>query len=119
MGIKEFLKSIQVKEINYINVDRIERLINDKLPDFIRYILSNNNEMISFDDGIRLLSMDEILDAKEDLQIDFLSQGMIPLFDCFDNDFIVYMFNEKKYAKYNIVEEIAFKRRDNLLDYFK
>lgn len=62
----------------------------------------------------RLLSVEEIISANEDMQVDFDSYGLIPVFDIFDNDFICYQKENDKWCFFNIVDEIAFKKDKTL-----
>ena len=62
----------------------------------------------------RFLSLDEIEHADEDLHVDFINRKILPLIDCFDNDFIVYDFHGKKWMKFNIIELVAFNVKDSL-----
>lgn len=61
----------------------------------------------------RKLSVREILHATGDLHVDFVRTGFLPLFDCGDNDFIVYRFSDGKWLKFNIVDEITFRESDD------
>lgn len=52
------------------------------------------------DDGVRILAFKEILNAKEELHVDFKADGIIPVADCGENDFIVY--HLKKHSGLNL-----------------
>ena len=56
----------------------------------------------------------EIINASEDLKVDFVTNKMIPLVDCGENDFIVYHFDTKKWSMYNIIDNCAFMERESL-----
>lgn len=64
--------------------------------------------------GARLLSLEEILDCSEDMQVDFSAIGLIPIFDIFDNDYICYQTKNNKWCIFNIVDEISFKKDSTL-----
>ncbi len=61
----------------------------------------------------RKLSTSEILNAKEMLHVDFPAAGILPVFDCGDNDFIVYRLTDKKWVKFNIVDETSFSESED------
>lgn len=62
----------------------------------------------------RLLSFEEILDSSNDMQIDFSSLNLVPVFDLFDNDYICYQTKNNKWCLFNIVDEISFKKDSSL-----
>ena len=58
----------------------------------------------------------EILNAEQDLHVDFKSNRIIPVADCGDNDFAVYYLDKCKWSRFNIIDETAFKERTTLED---
>jgi len=66
-------------------------------------ILDSQNKQ---DNNARLLSLEEILDCNEDLQVDFSSVGLVPIFDIYDNDYICYQTKNGKWCVFNIVDSI-------------
>lgn len=83
-----------------------EKLINlyenNELKQLLKLV---KEETIFFDDNKRLLSKNEIINYKEDLNI---SIDIIPLIDLGDNIFLVYNPNENKFQKCDISEEILY-----------
>lgn len=65
-------------------------------------------------ESARLLSLEEILNSDEDLQVDFTSLGLIPIFDIFDNDYICYQVKNGSWCIFNIVDEVSFKKDSTL-----
>ena len=65
---------------------------------------------------MRILSYKEILNAEYDLHVDFKTKQMIPLADCGDNDFVVYHFDTHEWSKFNIIDEVTFKKRKTLAE---
>lgn len=116
MTKKEYFNQIMTKEINVSRVERVQEVYATIFPEFIQKIISNNEETVFFDDENRLLSFEEIIDAESDLHVDFKLKGIIPLVDCGDNDFIVYHFRDDIWSKFNIVDEIVFKRKNKFDD---
>ncbi len=57
----------------------------------------------------RKMDVDEIRESKDFWQVDFPAIGLLPIFDCGDNDFIAYRFSDDKWVKFNIVDEIVFR----------
>lgn len=119
MTKKEYLESVLKSNIDDSKVGKVESLYGRKMPDIIRRIVSNNDEAEFFDDGIRFLSLNEILDAETDLHINFSALGMIPIADCGENDFIVYHFKDHTWSKFNIIDETVFKKKADLLELLK
>lgn len=114
MKTKEYLKEALSLEINEEIVKQIEKEYNTKLPKVAKALISASNSTIFFEDGKRILSIGEITDAEKDLHVNFKSKGLIPIIDCSDNDFIVYDFLNKRWAKFNIIDEILFKIKNNI-----
>ena len=109
MDKKEFLESLHDNQIDDLKVKQIEDLYKCNISDEVKQIVSNCDETIFFDDDdSRVLSFDEILDAEEDLHVEFIKKKMLPLFDCLDNDFIVYKTDTHTWTRFNIVDEIDF-----------
>ena len=114
MNKQEYLNSIQRCTINEKKIIKISQLYSNELPDLLLKIVSNCDESVFFDDGSRILSFAEILDAERDLNVPFQQKSLIPVADCGDNDFIVYDYKNKVWEKYNIVDETVFKKRCKL-----
>lgn len=114
MTKKEYLNSIANCKVINEKVAKIEKVYMNKIPEIIKKLISYSEQSIFFDDGYRSLSFSEIIDAEEDLHVDFVKQGIIPIIDCGENDFIVYHFNGNNWSLFNIVDECAFKERASL-----
>ena len=116
MNRKEFLHIIEKSKIEEETVSKIENQYRHQVPQVIKEIVSYSQDSVFFEDGYRTLSVSEILEASTDLHIDFVNQGMIPIIDCGENDFIVYHFEESLWSKFNIIDECTFKKRTSLTD---
>lgn len=114
MTKKDFLSEIATCNVDQERVSKIEKVYNNTLPGTVKLLISFSEESVFFDDGCRTLSFSEIVDAEKDLHVNFVKLGILPLFDCNENDFIVYHFDEKNWSKYNIVDECSFKEKDTL-----
>lgn len=51
-----------------------------------------------------------ILDIPEEVSVDFVKHNLIPLADLGDNNYFCYNTKTKEYCKFNIVDEITFKK---------
>lgn len=111
---KEYLKSLVSIKVNKEISKKIISVYSDNLPEIVLKIASNAKEPIFLDDDSRILSYDEMIDAEQDLRVQFKEKGIIPLVDCGENDFIVYHFENKIWSKFNIVDETVFKKKDSL-----
>lgn len=116
MTKQEFLLQAGSFSVDKNKIAKIKELYTGPLPEILEKIISNSNESVYFDDGVRILSYAEILDAKRDLQVDFTAKGIIPVADCGENDFIVYDYNNSEWGMFNIVDEIMFKKCSTLED---
>lgn len=115
MNKNDFIQELQNQKIDDRKVKQIEDLYKCNISDEVKQIVSNCDETIFFDDDdSRVLSFDEILDAEEDLHVEFIKKKMLPLFDCLDNDFIVYKTDTHTWTRFNIVDEIDFDEADSL-----
>ena len=115
MTAKEYFESITKKEIDLGKVEKIQNIYNKVLPEEVQRIVSNAESSIFLDD-VRILSYKEILNAEYDLYVDFKTKQMIPLADCGDNDFVVYHFDTHEWSKFNIIDEVTFKKRKTLAE---
>lgn len=118
MKNKEFLEKLSKCELDEKRIAKVEKAYATSFPVQVRAIISNCNTPI-FLEEYRVLSFSEIIDAEDDLNVNFKKEKIIPLIDCGDNDFIVYNFSKKTWAKYNIIENCLFKVKSNLADLLK
>ena len=116
MTRKDYLVELGKCDINATAVSKVEATYGYELPEEIKQIVSYSAESIFFDDDYRALSFSEIMDATNDLHIDFVKCACIPVIDCGENDFIVYHFDTKTWTKFNIIDESVFKKRNSLFE---
>ncbi len=112
----EFLEAVEDAVIDKAVVARIEKTYGAIESNEVRKILSLTSEPISVGD-LRLLSTVEIADFEDIANVDLASKGLLPLFDAFDNDFVVYKLEEGSWSMFNIVDCIEFKEAGSLGDY--
>lgn len=111
MTRKEYLIQLEGVTPDPEVVRRAENVYGFSLPTAVKQMLSFSKESIFFDDEWRTLSLAEVLDAQDDLHVDFKALGLLPVIDCGENDFIVYHADNQGWSKYNIVDEVAFKEK--------
>lgn len=114
MTKKDYIDSIKKCAISDKVVQQVAAVYTDNLPSEIKQMLSYDQNSIFFEDEYRTLSLSEVLEAEQDLHVNFVALRMIPLVDCGDNDFIIYDFETMMWAKFNIVDECRFKQRESL-----
>ncbi len=95
-------------------MDKFKNIDNTELQEILKYV---KDEPIFFYDEMRLLSEDEIVNYKEELNIEM--DNIIPLIDLYDNDFLIYNINENVFEKLNIEEEITFGKINSIEEYLK
>lgn len=118
MTREEFLSTLDSQKIDLKIVEDIEHKYGFEIPEIVQKIISASVESVFFDDDWRTLSVDEILDASEDLHVDFEGQMLLPIVDTGENDFIVYHAEDDTWSKFNIIEECHFKVRKSFYEYF-
>ena len=112
MKFKPFLNKYTTAPI--IDIPPIYR-IHEELQHFIsackREIFVEND---SFSADFKVLSLDEIIDAETDLGIDFRALKMIPVIDCYDNQFLVYQIDKRNWGLYSMDDDIIFDENESM-----
>jgi hypothetical protein len=121
MKLNETLKQLSQVDINENSVNKIENAYKVKLSEELKKIVSLHGETIFYDDFslLRGLSVKEILDASNDMSVDFIGKNLLPLFDVGDNDYFVFDFAEKCWYKFNIVDEVKFSKAETIDKYLR
>jgi bacterioferritin (cytochrome b1) len=121
MYIKEFIRQLQEIPINEKVVASIEEKYGCHLSVEAKKIVSFSQDGYFFDDDdlYRILALDEIINAKEELHVDFIQQELLPVIDTGDNNFIVFDFGKNRWCKFNIVDETRYREAINIADFFK
>ena len=114
MTKQQYIERISELVTDDNKVERVEKVYGTQIPNVLKGIISNCDEPVFFDDDYRILSLDEIVDAENDLHVDFKIKGIIPIVDCGENDFIVYLYNENIWAMFNIIDEIVYNKKESL-----
>lgn len=112
-----FMEELSQQAINDEKVTLIQKVYSTHLPDEVsRLIAFTSDNSIFIADERRLLSFKEILHAADTMHVDFVRYGIIPLIDCYDNDFIVFNFKTQSWSMFNIVDQISFNDGQELKD---
>lgn len=115
MTKKEFKQIISGVKINNMLISSVESLYGE-VPDDVKAILSySDNDM--FIGSWRVISKQELLNAPEELHVDFCSENLVPVLDSMDNDFICYDLKSKSWTLFNIVDHIKFSENEDICDY--
>ena len=118
MTKSEYLKSVENWQIQDSIVDRIEKVYSKNLPELLQRIVSHTDKPFFFDDGTHILSYTEVLKAEEELGVAFPEKYIIPVVDCCDGNYIVYDYQNKVWAIYNIIDDIIFNQGNTLYELF-
>ncbi|MCR5049280.1 MAG: hypothetical protein K6A37_10040 [Saccharofermentans sp.] len=114
MGVEEFISSIEKITINSELSSKVEEEYHAELSEYVRKILSFDANGYFFGDNKRILSINEILTADDELHVNFKQLKLVPIFDTGDNDFIVYSYEDDIWKLFNIVDRIEFHQSPNL-----
>ena len=118
MTKQDFLNKVMNSIVCAEKVSAIQTIYKNYFPDILAKLISFSDESVFFDDEWRSLSFDEIRDAEQDLHVSFSEKGLIPVLDCGENNFIVFQFSDSSWAKFNIIDEVLFKKKDKLSELF-
>jgi len=119
MKLRDALVKLDKVEIDKASVSKIETLYKTQFPSGVQKVISLNKEGVSYDDKsvFNGLSANAILNAYNDLYIDFVSLNLVPLFDIGDNEYIVYDLKKRCYAIYDISDDDEYSEESELLKY--
>jgi len=110
INITDFLNNIKTQPIDKNFIEKLEKTYGSNLDDYISRLLSKapNGAFFEGDGVCKILSHDWILDASDDMCIDFVKWQLIPIFDMLDNDFVCYDLTNENWCMFYIVEELKF-----------
>ena len=94
-NIEENYNILDFNDLLKINNQNLNRILN-----------SVNDESIFLDEDLRLICKREIEHFEEQYQCKI--EGLVPLIDISNNDFIVYICSKNTFGMYNIVDELLF-----------
>jgi hypothetical protein len=121
VNIHDFLSRVEQQSINTQFINKLTETYGTKFIEYVEKLLSVSSDGIFFenDDILRLLSHKEILNACEELSVNFIELQLIPVFDTGDNDYIVFDIENKNWCKFNIVDSVKFKQKSLLSEFFE
>ncbi len=116
MSKAEYIELVNEADVKEERKKEICSIYHHELCDELVKVISVADTVDFFDEERRALSYREIVNASELLGIDVVTKGMIPVIDAYDCTFIVFLLNEKKWAKYNTIDKEVFKEKEKLED---
>jgi len=119
MKLRDALARLDNIEIDKSVISEIETLYKTKFTSEIEKIISLNKDGVSYDDKsvFNGLSSNAILNAYNDLYIDFVGLNLLPLFFIGDSEYIVYDLKKRRYALYDISDDDEYSEESDLLKY--
>jgi len=119
MKLRDALTRLDKVEIDKAIIGNIEALYNTKFPNQLQKVISLNKDGVSYDEKsvFNGLSANAILNAYNDLYIDFVGLNLVPLFDIGDSEYIVYNLKKRCYALYDISDDDEYREETDLLNY--
>jgi len=119
MKLRDALVKLDKVEIDKAAVSKIEALYKTKFSSELQKVISMNKDGVSYDEKsvYNGLSTEAILNAYNDLYIDFVSLNLVPLFDIGDSEYIVYNTKKRCYALYDISDDDEYREASELLEY--
>ena len=116
MTINDYIGKLSGADIDQNKINIIEKAYACSLNELMQKIVSNCEETVFLDDDKRVLTFSEIVNAENELHVCLTQKGIIPIIDCGENDFIVYHYTDGDWAKFNIIDEVLFKRKNDLTE---
>lgn len=116
MNKREFIETMEKCALNQERIDRIDKLYNISLKGLIAKAISYADSVDFFDEERRALSFEEILNASEELETDFINLGIIPIVDAYDCVYIVFSSKDNKWARFSTVDKTLYRIKDSLED---
>ena len=116
MRLRDALAKLDKVEIDKESTSEIEALYKTALPTGVKKVISLNRDGVSYDDKsvFNGLSANAILNAYNDLYVDFVSLQLLPLFDIGDSEYIVYNLKKRRYAIYDISDDDEYSEETDL-----
>lgn len=114
MNSLEYLMAIENSSIDIAKKTKFEECYGIKLSDSLAKIVTFANDSIFIAEERRVLSFDEIININKDCDNVFISKRIIPVIDCYDNEFIVFAADDSIWAKFSLSDNAMYKKRENL-----
>jgi hypothetical protein len=119
MRLRDALARLDKVEIDKEIISEIEALYKITLSTEIKKVISLNKDGVSYDDKSKFdgLSAKAILNAYNDLYVDFVGLQLLPLFDIGDSEYIVFNLKKRRYAIYDISDDDEYSEESDLSKY--
>jgi len=111
MNKSEYISTVENYDINHQKVEQIEAIYKTKVSGFLAKAISFADNSIFIEDEKRVLAFSEIIQLDKDYENTFTTNGLIPIIDCYDGVFIVFIVSESMWAKYSTSDMSIFKKR--------
>ncbi len=108
MNKKEYLAKVNASGVNMDRVDVVEKIYGQELNEILSKVVSLADQVDCFDEERRALSFEEIKNPVKYLEFDAVKKGFVPVIDAYDCTYIVYLFDEKKWGVYSVVDDMIF-----------
>lgn len=105
-------------EIKEAFINYLEAKYDCKLTAEARRVFSVCGEEAIFygdDTGFRIMSQNEILNAKDNIINEDMK--LIPIIDYYDNDYLVYIVENKKWGFYHCIDNLIFREFDTFKEF--
>ncbi|WP_028505288.1 hypothetical protein [Ruminococcus sp. FC2018] len=116
MTKQEYLDKMMKYPKDEGRIKNISEMYNTPIGDVAEKVISFADNADFIAEERRAFSFKEIENASKEYDRNFQSMGIIPLFDAYDNDLIVYVVAEKVWAKYSLSDDVIFKKRNTLAE---
>ena len=113
---EEFLEMVKSTAVDKSVVAKIEETYGPIKSDDVCKILSLTSKRITVGD-LRLLSTTEIACFEDVANVDLSCMKLLPVFDAFDNEFVVYRLKKGTWSMFNIVDRIEFNEAETFESY--
>lgn len=121
MDLKSFIEMYTTAAIDNGKVAKIEEVYGVELPEEIKHFVSacDSHISVSDEDGdyFDAFSFDEIVQTDSVMVSECVANKMIPLLNCYDNDFAVYRFNDECWAMFSTSDREFYYENESLEDY--
>ncbi len=114
--IKEFISKAMNAELDVEKIRDVEEKFDTPLNELGKKLVSVMGETLFLRQMpfVRFLAYDELLDAEEDMNVEFSKIHTVPFFFLSDNDFVCYDGQSKDWCIFNIVDELDFSHDINI-----
>lgn len=114
MNKSEYISAVEKCSVISQKVEQVEAVYQTKVTDFLAKAISYADNSVFIEEEKRVLAYSEIIQLDKDYDNAFTTNGLIPLIDCYDGVFIVFVVSECMWAKYSTSDMSIFKKRSTM-----